>query len=66
MQILRKLAPQLPQLLAPLAPLAPLGVRIIFWRFLASISAQVCRSITKNTKNADFKKTVPPAPPPVY
>ena len=32
-------------------------------RFLASISAQVWRNIIKNTKNADFKKTAPPAAP---
>ncbi len=31
--------------------------------FLASISAQLSKNITKITKNADFKKTVPPVPP---
>ena len=62
MQILRKLAPLLvPRLLSPLSTL---GIKTIFGRFLASISAQVWRNITKNTKNADFKKTVPPAGPP--
>ena len=34
-----------------------------FGGFLTSISAQVWRNITKNTKNADFKKTGPPAAP---
>ena len=62
MQILRKLAPQLP-LHSLLAPLAPLGFKKIFARFLASISAQIWRNVTKNTKNTDFKKTVPPAAP---
>ena len=62
MQILRKLAPQLP-LHSLLAPLAPLGFKKIFARFLASISVQIWRNVTKNTKNTDFKKTVPPAAP---
>ena len=53
MQILRKLAP----------PAAPLGVKNFLGGFLASILAQVWRIITKNTKNADFKKTGPPAGP---
>jgi len=39
MQILRKLAPQLPPIYLP--PLALLGVKKMFERFLASISAQV-------------------------
>ena len=34
---------------------------IFFGRFLASISAQVRRNITKITRNVDFKKTDPPA-----
>ena len=64
MQILRNLAPLLPtHLLAPLAPLAPLGIKQFFGRFLACISAQVWRNIAKNTKNADFKNTGPPADP---
>ena len=45
------------------SPLSPLGIKKIFGRFLASISVQVWRNITKNTKNADFKKTGPPAGP---
>ena len=62
MQILRKLAPQLP-LHSLLAPLAPLEFKKLFVRFLASISAQIWRNVTKNTKNTDFKKTVPLAAP---
>ena len=46
-------------------PWTSLGPGVPFWiffgRFLASISAQVWRNITKITKNADFKKTGPPA-----
>ena len=66
MQILRKLAPQLPPVYLP--PWPPWGSKKFWRRFLASISAQVCRNITKNTKNADLKKTGPPScpPPPVY
>ena len=41
--------------------LALLEVKNNLGRLLASILAQVWRNITKNTKNADFKKTVPPA-----
>ena len=63
MQILRKLAPQLP-LHSLLAPLAPLGFKKKIVRFLASISAQIWRNITKSTKNLDFKKTVPLVAPP--
>ena len=52
LQILRKLAPLLvPRLLSPL------GINNFLGRFLASISAQVWRNITKNTKNADGPQT---------
>ena len=62
MQILRKLAPLLvPRLLSPLSPL---GIKNFFGRFLASISAQIWRNITKSTKNLDFKKNCPPCCPP--
>ena len=44
-------------------PPDPLGVKNVFGRFLASISAQIWRNITKIAKNADFKKTGPPAGP---
>ena len=61
MQILRKLAP----LLVPFTvPPVPPGGQKTFGRVLASTSAQVWRNITKNTKNADLKKTGPPAAPP--
>ena len=63
MQILRKLAPSCPQLLAPLAPL---GIKKFFGRLLASITPQVRRKITKNTKNPDSHKTSPPHPPPPH
>ena len=61
MQILRKLSPlRVPFTVPPVPP----GGQKTFGRFLASISAQVWRNITKNTKNADFKKPEPPAAPP--
>ena len=60
-----EISPKIPrmQILRKLSPLAPLGIKNFFGRLLASISAQVWRNITKNTKNADFKKTGPPAAP---
>ena len=61
MQILRKLSP--PAATRLLAPLAPMGIKKFFGRLLASISAQVLRNITKNSKNADFKKSSPSAAP---
>ena len=43
------------------------GIKLFcFGRFLASISAQVWKNITKNTKNADFKKTGPHSCPSHY
>ena len=62
MQILRKLAPLLVPFTVP-PVLSPLGVNNFFGKFLASISAQVWRNITKNTKNVDVLKTGPPAGP---
>ena len=66
MQVLGKLAPPA----GPTFTVPSVGQKI-FGRFLASISAQVWRNITKNTKSTDFKKTgplagpfpVPPVPP---
>ena len=60
MQVLGKLAPPA----GPTFTVPSVGQKI-FGRFLASISAQVWRNITKNTKNADFKKTGPLAVPPI-
>ena len=63
--ISRKLSPRGPRLLSSQAPQE---VKIIFGRFLASITAQVWRNITKIAKNVDFKKTGPPScrPPDYY